>query len=722
MYQGLMFPQMIVIFAVLLATASGLRIPARITSKITTWSTKSISSITYNAPVRSIRNILSPHKATLADKEVEEKGLAGLLPRHEKMVEGKLENGFSYVILPNAVPEARFEAHLEVLSGSANELEQQQGMAHLLEHVAYMGSPKRQLISGTGSRTNAYTDFHHTVFFAACPTNTPDQFWKKPMLPMALDALLDVMTTTIDDDRLEKERAAVLSEAIMVNKMNYRVECQILAELHAENRISERFPIGKIDLIKQWTKQDLQLYHNTHYRPDNVILFVVGDVDPATTIETINQKFGHLKPKIDAPKLLKDSGEFPELSMQSVSRHFPPVLHKWSVADEIAQGMKIPEGLIKPEGLKVKVLDGSSIPSPKVFKHELLESFSFHLFAKRPIEPITTIQSLKRDLMKRMALSALQIRLNVQQRQDPLYTFVDFNQINWPREGCAVCSLDLTTDIRCWRPAVILAIKEIRRLGLYGLTEEEVNRYKRAILNEATQTVAQGDQMGNEDVLNELMEAEANGHIYMNPMERLAITEKAVESITTAEVREIARELSEHLSHIDSAKGILPAAVIACTPKLDRDGQSFTVGEAEIQDAIKEAILTPLEPMEDSPVPTTLITPEELQEKKDKYQPSWVPLDGKALLDGNARTALGVTQKKLSNGIRVNLLSLESEPQRASMRLYVPGGRMLESKAPGAVLIGARTLQEGGAFLNVSREEVELFCIDHMVSVEIVAL
>jgi len=43
------------------------------------------------------------------------------------------------------------------------------------------------------------------VFFAACPTQTPDQFWKKPMLPMALDALLDVMTTNIDEDRLEKE-------------------------------------------------------------------------------------------------------------------------------------------------------------------------------------------------------------------------------------------------------------------------------------------------------------------------------------------------------------------------------------------------------------------------------------------------------------------------------------------------------------------------------------
>lgn len=56
--------------------------------------------------------------------------------------------------------------------------------------------------------------------------------------------------------------------------------------------------------------------------------------------------------------------------------------------------------------------------------------------------------TLKRELVRRMTLSALQIRLNVQQRNEPLFTFVDFNQQNWPREGCAVCSLDLTTDIQ----------------------------------------------------------------------------------------------------------------------------------------------------------------------------------------------------------------------------------------------------------------------------------
>lgn len=83
-------------------------------------------------------------------------------------------------------------------------------------------------------------------------------------------------------------------------------------------------------------------------------------------------------------------------------------------------------------------------PTLRLFTHELLKSFSFHLFAKRPIEPITTEAALRRDIMRRITLSALQIRLNVQQRQDPLFTFVDFNQLNWPREGCAVCSLDLT--------------------------------------------------------------------------------------------------------------------------------------------------------------------------------------------------------------------------------------------------------------------------------------
>ena len=167
------------------------------------------------------------------------------------------------------------------------------------------------------------------------------------------------------------------------------------------------------------------------------------------------------------------TGEYPPVSMREVSRHFPPVVHRWSCTQSEAAAL-IPPALVTPPlpnepmytfPISTTILTDPSptssseselittnnhhssthnahtlntiatLPTPKIFTHELLQGFSFHLFAKRPIEPITSISTLRREIMRRMALSALQIRFNVQQRQDPLFTFVDFNQLNWPREG-----------------------------------------------------------------------------------------------------------------------------------------------------------------------------------------------------------------------------------------------------------------------------------------------
>lgn len=678
------------------------------------------------------------------------------------MVTGKLENGFSYIILPNDNPPGRFEAHLEVMSGSVNELERQQGMAHLLEHVAYMGSPKRQLISGTGSRSNAYTDFHHTVFFAACPAETPDQFWKRPMLPMALDALLDVMTTRIDEDRLEKERAAVLSEASMVNKMDYRVECQILSTLHGENRIAQRFPIGKEALIKSWQKEDLELYHSLHYRPDNVVLYVVGDVDAPFAVDQIRKKFGALQPKLDAPRVFAESGEFPAVSMRDVHRHFPPVVHRWSCSEADVRPF-VPPALVQPAPSPPTGpgdVSAALQSATKLFQHELLQSFSFHLFAKRPIEPVTSVAAFKRELMRRMVLTTLQIRLNVQQRSQPLFTFAAFNQLNWPREGCAVCSLDITTDTKNWQEAVRLAVREIRRLGLFGLTAGELARYKQATLVEAAQHAAEAGQKANEDVLNELMEAEACGHTFMRPEDALRLTEAVLATLTLDEVNAQCVALCEHLSHLDPARGVQPAAIVACAPTMERSGAAFAVSEADLVAVLRGALLEELAPLADTPVPTTLLPADAVRDKLQREQPRFVPLEGKAqrdeaaaappakakrglvggLLDGVAQAITGappaaatptpaatvggstggVVQRRLSNGIRVNMKPLDAETQRVAVRLYAPGGRVAEDKArPGAVLVGARTMQEGGAFGSMTREQVELFCIDHHVTVEV---
>ena len=182
-----------------------------------------------------------------------------------------------------------------------------------------------------------------------------------------------------------------------------------------------------------------------------------------THSQAIRQKFGGLQPKIDAGQIIQASGEYPSTSMRDVYRHFPPVVHRWSLGSEAVQRIgDLPPPLLAPAPLpSSEVAAGGRLPRPKLFSHELLQSFSFHLFAKRPIERVVDRRSLRRDLMRRMSLSALQIRFNVLQRQDPLFTFIDFNQMNWPREGCAVCSLDLTTDATRWRDAVFMAVLEV---------------------------------------------------------------------------------------------------------------------------------------------------------------------------------------------------------------------------------------------------------------------
>jgi hypothetical protein len=110
------------------------------------------------------------------------------------LVVGHLDNGFQYVILPNKLPPTRFEAHLEIHAGSVDELPNEQGIAHLVEHVTFLGSKRRENLLGTGARANAYTDFHHTVFHVHAPITNSNT--GAPMLPQvsALETAWSLIT------------------------------------------------------------------------------------------------------------------------------------------------------------------------------------------------------------------------------------------------------------------------------------------------------------------------------------------------------------------------------------------------------------------------------------------------------------------------------------------------------------------------------------------------
>eukprot|EP00522_Entomoneis_paludosa_P007934 CAMPEP_0172447948 /NCGR_PEP_ID=MMETSP1065-20121228/7081_1 /TAXON_ID=265537 /ORGANISM="Amphiprora paludosa, Strain CCMP125" /LENGTH=1224 /DNA_ID=CAMNT_0013199321 /DNA_START=245 /DNA_END=3919 /DNA_ORIENTATION=+ len=721
----------------------------------------------------SVRPHISPlNRFKKGQDPVQTKPTSELLPSHPEAVSGVIEsNGMPYIILPNKSPPGRFEAHLQVFSGSADELEPQQGIAHLTEHVAYMGSRKRERLFGTGSQTNAYTDFHHTVFYAACPVVTPRG--NIPMLPMALDALQDVMEARVETSRLEKERAAVLSEMTMVNTIEYRVECQILSTLHRENRLAKRFPIGKEVLIRNWKNDDVRTWHRTHYRPDNVLLYLVGDIDPAKAVETIKEKFGHIQADkqaadISIASLREEASDLATaLNNGSVkaaqSWHFPPVRHDWCVQKDraVAKELQVPSGRIplvsgeapvdeegepkedpgydlqlqesydldeKVDFLETKHLEPGKDIRPHMFKHELLQAFSLHLFAKRPVEEIIDLDSFRRSMARRVALAALQIRLNVGGRSDdPAFTFVEFNQLDSAREGCAVCSLDMTAEPARWKDAICKSLAEIRKLGLYGVTPGEMERYASSLMTDAEQLAAQGDRISHGDQLSYLMETVANGHTFMSPMQSYHMTAKALSSLTLEEVNKAAAELCAHVTgfHKEAEAVDGPTIVVACMPKgvEDPDDPAYCDEEALVQ-TIYEACQQEVEPEEDVVVPHTLIPEVELNEAMVSNPPGW--LSGK-FSDGTPDTAPDsltrpFTLRRLSNGIRVGVAPNTAESQRGHLRLVAPGGRDAERRLGfknGAMAVGSRTMQEGGAFGPWTREQVELFCVDHLLMVEI---
>jgi len=283
------------------------------------------ASLKSTTTLQKVQQMFETEGAISSREELDQLLEQAELPANPRMRTGKLANGLAYTILPNAVPAGRFEAHLQIMAGSADETQEQQGMAHMCEHVSYMGSRKRERLFGTSSQTNAQTDFHHTVYWAACPTRRPST--GAPMLPLALDALLDVLEARFETTRVEKERAAILSEAAMVNTIDYRVEVQLLAALHAENRLHRRFPIGQIEQIKAWTPQQVQAYHDAHYRPNNAHLYVIGDLDPDEADDMIGKMFSHL-PARDPPKYLPEEG-VDDVTLKQTNPFFPPINHEW---------------------------------------------------------------------------------------------------------------------------------------------------------------------------------------------------------------------------------------------------------------------------------------------------------------------------------------------------------------------------------------------------------
>lgn len=663
----------------------------------------------------------------LRREEVEEFLNTELLS-HPKLYRGQLKNGLRYIILPNKVPPNRFEAHMEVHVGSIDEEDDEQGIAHMIEHVAFLGSKKREKLLGTGARSNAYTDFHHTVFHIHSPTHAKDS--DGDLLPSVLDALNEIaFHPKFLASRVEKERRAILSELQMMNTIEYRVDCQLLQHLHSENKLSGRFPIGLEEQIKKWDVDIIKKFHDRWYFPANATLYIVGDIDNISKtvyqIEAVFSQTGSENETVASPPPTPNAfGAMASFLVPKLSAGLGGTSQDKASSSDQSKVTKKERHAIRPPVRHNWSLPGSGRVSdpPQIFQHELLQNFSFNMFCKVPVNKVQTYADLRNVLMKRIVLSALHFRINTRYKSsNPPFTAIELDHSDSGREGCTVTTLTVTAEPKNWQNAIKVAVQEVRRLKEFGVTKGELARYRDALLKDSEHLAAMIDNVPSVDNLDFIMESDALGHKVMDQLQGHESLVAVAGTVTLEEVNSIGAEVLEFIADFGKPTAPAPAAIVACVPKkvhIDGIGETdFKISPSEVSEAIISGLKEPIEAELELEVPKDLITSSQLQELRLVRNPSFAPLgaelDGTKLYDKET----GITQRRLSNGIPVNYKISRHESQSGVMRLIVGGGRAMErSDEKGSVVVGVRTLSEGGRVGNFSREQVELFCVNHLIN------
>ncbi|MGL5428329.1 MAG: M16 family metallopeptidase, partial [Cetobacterium sp.] len=224
----------------------------------------------------------------------------------ENLISGKLDNGLEYYILKNSKPENRASLNLVVKAGSLLEEENQQGLAHFLEHMAFNGTTKYQknelvqylqsLGLSFGGDLNAYTSFSETVYKLQVPTSEND-------LAIGLDVLKEwASEITLDSKDVENEKKIIIEEWRLRQGISQRVGDLQKKILYGDSWYSKRFPIGFPETINNATDKILRDYYEKWYQPQNMAVVAVGDFNPSTIEKLISENFKGLKNKTIAEK------------------------------------------------------------------------------------------------------------------------------------------------------------------------------------------------------------------------------------------------------------------------------------------------------------------------------------------------------------------------------------------------------------------------------------
>lgn len=442
---------------------------------------------------------------------------------------GTLANGLRYAVRQNAEPKGRASLRLLVLTGTFNEAEDQRGVAHFLEHMAFNGSthyPPGTLVEflqrmgmSFGADTNASTGFDRTLYLLE--------------LQKADDATLGEGFRVFSDyagglllkaEEIDKERGIILAEKRDRDSIQYRTQIAQFEFAFGSTLLPKRLPIGLPEVIEKAPRERFVDYWNTWYRPEKMVVVAVGDFDPAAVEKMITENFSGLAPRAPAK---------PDPDLGRIDKF---------------------------EGLRVHFHPETEAPATSISLSSITP-FTF--------EPDTGARRVAR-LPRRLALSMLNRRFSVLAKKENAPFTAAQASVDEAFDLFRESGVDVDCKPEQWQAALAVAEQELRRALTHGFTAAELKEAAANVANQLDQAVKTAATRHHNVLAGVLAGSIQNRRVFTAPADDLALLKPALDKITPAECVAALREafsdsgryllVSGNVKIPDDAKAAITAA------------------------------------------------------------------------------------------------------------------------------------------------------------------
>ncbi len=447
--------------------------------------------------------------------------LDAALPLEPSIRTGRLPNGLRYFVRQNGRPANRVSVRLAVDVGSVQEDDDQRGLAHFLEHMAFNGSTNFKpgelvaFLESIGARfgphVNASTSFDETIYMLDVPTD------REGYVDKALLVLRDFAAgASLTTEEIDKERGVVLEEWRGRLGASSRITDQQLPEIFFGSRYAERLPIGLPETLKSFPPQRVRDFYRTWYRADRMAVVVSGDVPADQAERLVRQRFADLP---------TPSGPAPAVNT-AVPVH---------------------------AGTRVKmVVDGEA------------QGWNVTAAFKHAPEDEDTVGAYRRLLVRALGMQMLNARM-AEIARDPQAPFLAASA-GVSSIGRRLSLFELSADVAAGGTTAGLeaVVREARRVQQFGFAAPELDRAKLALLagyerayNE--RTTAESPSLANELVRHFLHGEPAPGIAY-----EFELAKRFVPPVTAEEVTELMRRLVRDDNRV--VLGVAPATPGTAAP------------------------------------------------------------------------------------------------------------------------------------------------------------